>query len=396
MGGGGGARVSLDGLGEGIDTSDGGDGAVFSADVLVDATGARCDLFTTLGFEQVTALKSARALGVVCHFVNGKTPTENALTEANWAQQYHKERFADLKDRGVNLQVRACFPSPLLPPPDFTPCRMATLARPTLKSLALNPLPSHTSPFPLPFPPPQNIVYYRSTGAFSSTASHYFVMTADADSLCAMGALRSTDVPESQLCASRNVDRDSLVAYVRIAVAEFVPELGNAELINEPGVPGVQIFDFSERKVSNRASVLVDAQMLGGSEGQQVLVTRVGDALQEPFWPEGLGINRGFLHCFDCADLVQGYCSLLQKHGRQFQPKGASAGDAQTRERADAAAAVLQRREELFGLVKRVSGTNRLTELKPTRDAKAKAASYSVDPASRYVHLPRTLPPASY
>ena len=23
------------------------------------------------------------------------------------------------------------------------------------------------------------------------------------------------------------------------------------------------------------------------------LVTRVGDALQEPFWPEGLGINRG-------------------------------------------------------------------------------------------------------
>ena len=36
-----------------------------------------------------------------------------------------------------------------------------------------------------------------------------------------------------------------------------------------------------------------------------MLVTRVGDALQEPFWPEGLGINRGFLHAFDCADLAQ-------------------------------------------------------------------------------------------
>ena len=56
---------------------------------------------------------------------------------------------------------------------------------------------------------------------------------------------------------------------------------------------GVQIFDFSERKVSNRAAVLVDADELGGAPQQQVLVTRVGDALQEPFWPEGLGINRG-------------------------------------------------------------------------------------------------------
>ena len=27
--------------------------------------------------------------------------------------------------------------------------------------------------------------------------------------------------------------------------------------------------------------------------------------LQEPFWPEGLGINRGFLHVLDCADLAK-------------------------------------------------------------------------------------------
>ena len=42
------------------------EGSLFSADVLVDATGARCGLFTAIGFEQVTALKSQRALGVVC------------------------------------------------------------------------------------------------------------------------------------------------------------------------------------------------------------------------------------------------------------------------------------------------------------------------------------------
>ena len=200
--------------------------AIFSADVLVDATGARCELFQTIGFEQVTALKSARALGVVCHFYNRKTTVENALEEKNWAQQYHKARFERLKGHGVNLQ---------------------------------------------------NIVYYRSTGAFSEAASHYFVMTADADSLRAMGALRSTDVPEVQLCAAANVDKAQLEAYVRIAVGEFVPALSSAELVAKQGV---QIFDFSERKVSNKASVLLDASSLSGAPGSRVLVTRVGDALQ--------------------------------------------------------------------------------------------------------------------
>jgi hypothetical protein len=92
--------------------------------------------------------------------------------------------------------------------------------------------------------------------------------------------------------------------------------------------------------------------------------------LQEPFWPEGLGINRGFLHVLDCADLVQGYAALLGTHGRV-----AKRGAAERAARSADAAALLQRREELFGLVKRVSGTNRLKELKPTRDAKQKAIS---------------------
>ena len=183
---------------------------------------------------------------------------------------------------------------------------------------------------------------------------------------------------------------------MRLAVAEFVPPLASAELVCEDGVQGVQIFDFSERKVSNKASVLIDAEQLGGSSGHQVLVTRVGDALQEPFWPEGLGINRGFLHCFDCADLIQGYASLLHKHGRHVHGEAADAGSEAAQAREEASAELLQRREELFGLVKRVSGTNRLTELKPTRDHRQKPCVYMVDPASRYVHLPRALPPKRY
>ena len=51
---------------------------------------------------------------------------------------------------------------------------------------------------------------------------------------------------------------------------------------------------------------------------------------------------------------------------------------------------------QLFATIKRVSGTNRLTELKPARDARQKPILYGIDPATRYVHLPRALPPAGY
>ena len=53
----------------------------------------------------------------------------------------------------------------------------------------------------------------------------------------------------------------------------------------------VALFDFSERKQSNRAAIAVPGTQLGGRQETVCVATRVGDALQEPFWPEGLGIN---------------------------------------------------------------------------------------------------------
>ena len=49
--------------------------------LLVDATGARCPLFEALGFGQVTVLKSAQALGLVCHLKNTKTKEETQVHE---------------------------------------------------------------------------------------------------------------------------------------------------------------------------------------------------------------------------------------------------------------------------------------------------------------------------
>ena len=91
----------------------------------------------------------------------------------------------------------------------------------------------------------------------------------------------------------------------------------------------------------------------------------------EPFWPEGLGINRGFLGAFDCADLVlRATPFLITELGKppstldDFTP-------------------LLARREAIYVLTKRISATNRQKELKPHADG-SKRYLYSLEPGSRY------------
>lgn len=289
-------------------------------DVLVDASGARCELLDALGFSQTVALKSARALCIVLSLVNNKTKEELELRESTWSQQFYQEEFAELQHEGVVLE---------------------------------------------------NLVYYRSTGHFAEVATHYFVLTTTADALEAFGALRRGVLEQSatgdNLCAPSNVDAAKAEAYARRAVQAFVPSLAN-----EPMVPGnLSLFDFSERKQSNRAAIAVPGDRLGGRQESVCVVTRVGDALQEPFWPEGLGINRGFLGVLDCADLVQRAATLL------LTPLGKAPATL------DAFAPHIARREDLYAFTKRLSAANRLTELKSHHDGSRKL-KYAIDPTSRY------------
>ena len=296
-------------------------------DVLVDASGARCELFEGVGLTHSVALKTSRAICCVVHLVNGKTPEEMRLQESTWSQQYHQPIFAKLAADGVTLQ---------------------------------------------------NFVYYRSTGAFASSPVHYFVMTTELDALATARVLHSTSPANgSEPTAASNVDVTRLESYARRAIAAFVPPLAA-----HPLVPAaLSLFDFSERKQSNRAAILAPAASLGGGSTakgpSRVLVTRVGDALQEPFWPEGLGINRGFLHALDCADLVAGYAALGSRR------TAAGAGDT-------ACERLLERREALYAYTKRVSGVNRVRELRGGTDG---PFGYGIDPTTRYVSLPRDLPP---
>ena len=95
---------------------------------------------------------------------------------------------------------------------------------------------------------------------------------------------------------------------------------------------------------------------------------------QEPFWPEGLGINRGFLGALDCAYLVQHYAALA----REPTPT------------TESLTVCIDRREELFTLTKSLSAHNRLVELRPHLEGSASQSDaekhycYTINPSTRY------------
>ena len=128
--------------------------------------------------------------------------------------------------------------------------------------------------------------------------------------------------------------------------------------------------DFSERTQSNHAAKIVSGAEVGSRQDTPCVVARVGDALQEPFWPEGLGINRGFLGALDCADMVLRAAPLLITELGKPPAR---------REDFDA---LVERREAVYGLTKRISGTNRQKELKPFKESGK--YTYTFEPGSRY------------
>lgn len=124
----------------------------------------------------------------------------------------------------------------------------------------------------------ENVVYFKGP------ALHYMVMTPTKRSLVDLGVLRDGRSCGSLLHTS-NVDAGRLSGMVQ-GIASFFglpTELCEAQ--------GAMIFDFSGVRRLESAATMVAG----------VFVCAVGDALLEPFWPEGLGILRGFMSAMDAA-----------------------------------------------------------------------------------------------
>jgi len=146
--------------------------------------------------------------------------------------------------------------------------------------------------------------------------------------LLEMGVLRKGYASGQACLATDNVDMERLHQMVR----DITQELGLPPTTEFFETNPVQLFDFSRRArcvdpvrvlcsaatspAPSGPKVLSPAEFLaGGNGGVQALVLPVGDALQEPIWTQGLGINRGFHTAMN-----QAYACLLARETRTGDP----------------------------------------------------------------------------
>mmetsp|Transcript_100650 Transcript_100650/g.270430 ORF Transcript_100650/g.270430 Transcript_100650/m.270430 type:complete len:787 (-) Transcript_100650:79-2439(-) len=275
-------------------------GLLIGVSILVGADGPRGAVASALAMpvQETNGLRKEAALGLVVNFANGQSAAEKGRRPFSLARQFYESLF--------------------------TECEQQT-------GLAL-----------------ENIVCYIAS------QTHYFVMTPTRKSLVSAGIV-SADAPDGKLLASLNQAR---LAEVVREVAAFRwrtedPAMPLEALDRPVGPPA--LFDFSKtRRASAGLRVLEAPSSTGAETTSRLLVGLCGDALIEPFWPEGLGIVRGFFGAMDLASS----CKVWSETG-------------------DAEAAV-SHFESAFSQLKSLAGKTRAAVLKP--DDK----TFGLDPSSRY------------
>lgn len=215
-----------------------------SVHLLVGGDGPRSVVASTHGFEMVetSSLRKEAALGLVANFANRQTAADKGRRPFALARQFYAPLFRRCEETtGLELE---------------------------------------------------NIVCYISS------LTHYFVMTPKLRSLQALGIVE--EGTDGGSVAKVNQER---LAQVVKSVVKFPwkaedPLLSNEALETPVGPPS--LFDFSRtRRAANGLKVMPAAV------GTGMLVGLCGDSLIEPFWPEGLGIVRGFFAALDLASAAK-------------------------------------------------------------------------------------------
>jgi len=214
----------------------------------------------------------------------------------------------------------------------------------------------------------ENFVYVKSK------ASHYIVMTPTKKSLLDSGIFKD---PSRSGLESTNVDVRALDLFVRRVVSFrlrpgqlTLPEAcGGVERL-EFADGGPQLFDFSKlRRAKEGLSFFPPPPSAGLRDDRRdrhLLVALVGDALVEPFWPEGLGVVRGFLGALDVAHAAACWADGLDRD------------------------AVCSEFNAAYTQLKSLAAASRSKVLRDDDRA------YSLDPRSRYRGIARARPNPAY
>jgi len=125
-------------------------------------------------------------------------------------------------------------------------------------------------------------------------STHFVVVSVKKDSLLKFGVLRSSKATIQESLSKDNIDFPKLREFAQfLASAAGVPESTPFAADH-----GVNIFDFS---CKGRLTNPYFACTSSSGEANGPLVLPVGDALINPFWPHGLGVNRGFHSALDAV-----------------------------------------------------------------------------------------------
>lgn len=134
----------------------------------------------------------------------------------------------------------------------------------------------------------ENLEYLRGT------STHFIAATTKIPHLITLGIVKSDRGKVRDTLTPENVDLDKLRGLARTMAAQ----LGIPSTAPLSSKHGVQIFDFSARGLcSDLVRVLHPSS--GSTNQAKTLVLPIGDSLQNPYWPQGLGINRGFHNALD-------------------------------------------------------------------------------------------------
>eukprot|EP00928_Gymnodinium_smaydae_P087030 TRINITY_DN7138_c0_g1_i4.p1 TRINITY_DN7138_c0_g1~~TRINITY_DN7138_c0_g1_i4.p1 ORF type:complete len:831 (-),score=135.47 TRINITY_DN7138_c0_g1_i4:342-2834(-) len=225
-----------------------GPSACCAVDVIVGADGLQGRAKYNAGIKTIETgcVQAGGAIGLVVNFTNRASARERALRSFNFARQFKEQLFANLFERtGVDLE---------------------------------------------------NIVYTKGA------RSHYLVMTPSLRCLMNLGVV--VDANAEPLLHRSNLNQDKL-EQVAHAVAAFTfkeEQLALTDAIGEGNLSfcdgGPSLFDFSKMQRAEDGAMVLQPQ----EQGPPLLFFLVGDALLEPFWPEGLGIVRGFFSALEAVD----------------------------------------------------------------------------------------------
>jgi hypothetical protein len=128
-------------------------------------------------------------------------------------------------------------------------------------------------------------------------STHFIVVTAKKDSLFKFGVLKENKPVISDALHRDNIDFDRLRAFARhLATAAGVPATAPLSAAH-----GVNIFDFSCKGQLTKPFTTLIPKNVTTENVHHPLVLPIGDTLVNPFWPQGLGVNRGFHSSLDAV-----------------------------------------------------------------------------------------------